>query len=302
MTIDLRARLAEPRILLAPGIYDALTAHLAHLAGAEAVYLSGANIAYTRLARPDIGLVGMEEVAGIIGLVRDRVDIPIVVDADDGFGNALNVVRTVRRFEQAGATAIQIEDQASPRRCGHLAGKTLISPAEMAGKVRAALDARKSEATLIIARTDAIAVEGFESALDRAALYARAGADVLFVEAPESEAQMQAIRTRLPGVALLANMVEGGRTPIKTTAALQDLGFNIAIFPGGTVRALAHHLQGYFASLLEAGTTAPYRDRMLDFDGLNAVIGTPGTLAQGKSYDRETMEAWIRTQPTGAAE
>ncbi|MDQ4061996.1 MAG: isocitrate lyase/PEP mutase family protein, partial [Pseudomonadota bacterium] len=158
---SLKTRLQEPRILLAPGIFDALSALLAENAGAEALYLSGASIAYTRLARPDIGLVSMTEVAETIALIRDRVAVPLIVDADNGFGNALNVERTVRAFERAGANAVQLEDQAYPKRCGHLSGKVLIPAAEMAGKIKAALDARASAETLVVARTDAIAVEGF---------------------------------------------------------------------------------------------------------------------------------------------
>ncbi len=235
---SLRQRLADERILLAPGVFDALTALIAGQAGAEAVYLSGASIAYTRFGRPDIGLVSMTEVAETVAAIRDRVALPLIVDADTGFGNALNVQRTVRLFERAGASAMQLEDQTLPKRCGHLAGKTLVPAAEMRGKIRAALDARASEETLIIARTDAIAVEGIEAALDRAESYAEAGADVLFVEAPESAAQIDAIMARLRGKApLMANMVEGGRTPVMPADELQRLGYSLVIFPGGAVRA-----------------------------------------------------------------
>ena len=176
----LAKRFSATPIVVAPGVYDALTAMIATDTGAEALYLSGAAIAYTRLGRPDIGLVGMSEVAEVIALVRDRVATPLIVDADTGYGNALNVQRTVRLFEQAGATAIQLEDQSFPKRCGHLAEKRLIPAAEMAGKIKAAVDARRSADTLIIARTDAIAVEGFEAAIERARLYAEAGAGMLF--------------------------------------------------------------------------------------------------------------------------
>src|SRR5512143_2782194 len=166
----LRSRLAAPPILVAPGVYDALTAHLAERAGFSAVYVSGAAIAYTRLGRPDIGLVAMSEVADTVALIRDRVRSHLIVDADTGYGNALNVERTVRMFERAGANAIQIEDQAFPKRCGHLDDKALIPAPEMAGKIKAAVDARVSRDTLIIARTDAVAVEGFDQAIERAAL------------------------------------------------------------------------------------------------------------------------------------
>src|ERR1041384_4271126 len=177
MTDALRARLARPPILIAPGIYDPLTALIAEQAGFEALYVSGAAIAYTRLGRPDIGLVSMDEVAATVALIADRVDAHLVVDADTGYGNALNVARTMREFERAGATAIQLEDQDFPKRCGHLDGKALVSAAEMSGKIRAAVDARRSPDTLIVARTDAVAVEGVEQALERAAMYREAGAD-----------------------------------------------------------------------------------------------------------------------------
>ena len=191
--MTLKAQLNQGPIVLAPGIYDALSASLAAQAGAKALYLSGAGIAYTRLGRPDIGLVTMTEVAETLSLVRDRIDTPVIVDADNGHGNALNMQRTMRVFERAGANALQIEDQSYPKRCGHLSEKNLITTSEMTGKIHAAVDARHSEDTLIIARTDAIAVEGFSAAIDRAAQYAEAGADVLFVEAPASHEQLSAI-------------------------------------------------------------------------------------------------------------
>jgi len=273
-------------VVVAPGVYDALTASLATAAGFGALYLSGAAIAYTRLGRPDIGLVSVTEVAETIALVRDRVGTLLIVDADTGWGNALNVQRTVRMFERAGASAIQIEDQALPKRCGHLQDKTVIPAAEMAGKVRAAVDARASQGTLVIARTDAVAVEGLDAALDRARLYAEAGADVLFVEAPRSAAQLGAVVSALGGLRpLLANMVEGGDTPMATAAELGAQGFRLVIFPGGIVRALARTAQDYYGSLAAHGTNAPFSGRMFDFTVLNALIGTPEMLALGKSYE-----------------
>src|SRR5260370_37598560 len=182
-TETLRARLTRKPIVVTPGVYDAFTALMATQAGFATLYVSGAAIAYTRLGRPYIGLVSMSEVAETIALIRDRVDAHLIVDADTGYGNALNVVRTMRTFERSGASAIQLEDQDFPKRCGHLDGKGLISADEMTGKIKAALDARQSNETLVIARTDPVAVEGFERAIERAALYREAGADMLFVEA-----------------------------------------------------------------------------------------------------------------------
>jgi 2-methylisocitrate lyase-like PEP mutase family enzyme len=286
MSISLRTRLAQKPILLAPGVYDALTASLATDAGAEAVYLSGAAIAYTRLGRPDIGLVSMTEVADTITLIRDRVTTPMIVDADNGHGNALNVQRTVRLFERAGASALQIEDQSYPKRCGHLADKQLIPASEMAGKIKAAVDARADRETLIIARTDAIAVEGFQPAIDRAKLYAEAGADVLFVEAPGSQAELSSVTRALGGgLPLMANMVEGGKTPILSAQQLETIGFALVIFPGGIVRAIARTALDFYATLARDGSSAAFRNQMYDFDALNAAIGTPEMLALGKSYE-----------------
>ncbi len=286
MTPLLKARFGQSQIVLAPGVYDALTASLATDAGFEALYVSGASIAYTRLGRPDIGLVSMAEVAETITMIRDRVATPLIVDADTGYGNALNMQRTMRLFERAGANALQIEDQSFPKRCGHLADKGVIPIAEMVGKIKAATDARACDETLVIARTDAIAVEGFDKALDRARAYAEAGADMLFVEAPGSADELGRVVAGLKGtLPLMANMVEGGRTPIKSVTALEELGFALVIFPGGIVRALARAAQDFYASLKANGTTDPFRERMFDFDQLNAVIGTPQMIAAGKAYE-----------------
>ncbi len=285
----LKNMLHAREIVVAPGVYDALVALIAEQAGARALYLSGAAIAYTRFGRPDIGLVSMAEVADTIAALRDRVALPLIVDVDNGFGNALNVQRTVRVCERMGASALQIEDQTLPKRCGHLDGKSLISAAEMSGKIRAAVDARISEDTLIAARTDAIAVEGMEAALDRSELYVEAGADMLFVEAPRTLEEMQQIVERFAGrVPLMANMVEGGKTPMLNAAELEAMGFSLVIFPGGIVRALANAARAYYGSLLATGSNNAFRDRMLDFDGLNAVIGTPDMLETGKKYEDDT--------------
>ena len=284
-TTRLKQRLAEPRVLLAPGVYDALSALIAEQAGFEALYLSGASIAYTRLGRSDIGLTTFSEVEDTLARICERVRLPVIVDADTGFGNALNAQRTVRGFERAGAAMIQLEDQSFPKRCGHLEGKGVIAVAEMCGKLRAALDARRSDDTLILARTDALAVEGFDAALERAERYLACGVDALFIEALRSPEQMDVACQRFaPRVPLLANMVEGGQTPLQSAGELGQRGFRIVIFPGGTTRAVAHTLQGYYASLQQHGSTAPWRERMLDFDGLNATIGTPELLALGKRY------------------
>jgi 2-methylisocitrate lyase-like PEP mutase family enzyme len=282
----LRSRLNRKPIVVAPGVYDAFTALVATQAGFAALYVSGAAIAYTRLGRPDIGLVSMNEVADTLALIRHRVDAHLIVDADTGYGNALNVARTVRTLERMGANAIQLEDQGFPKLCGHLDGKALIPAPEMCGKLRAAVDARHSRETLIVARTDAVAVEGVDAALERAGLYRAAGADVLFVEAPRTRDDLARIVSRLGGnVPLLANMVEGGKTPPLSAAELEAIGFSLVIFPGGIVRALAQTAREYYASLAGHGTTEPFRSRMLDFEGLNNLIGTSEMVALGKRYE-----------------
>ncbi len=282
----LRSRLTRKPIVVAPGVYDAFTALVGAQAGFTALYVSGAAIAYTRLGRPDIGLVSMSEVADAVALIRDRVDAHLIVDADTGYGNALNVVRTIRRFEQAGANAIQLEDQDFPKRCGHLDGKALISADDMCGKIRAAVDARGSRETLVIARTDAVAVEGFERAIERAARYREAGADILFVEAPKTRDDLVRIVSTLDAnLPLMANMVEGGKTPPLSAAELAAIGFALVIFPGGIVRAFGRTASDYYASLAAHGTTEPFRSRMLDFDGLNDLIGTPEMIALGERYE-----------------
>ena len=250
MNPSFKQRLQQPSAVLAPGVFDALTALVAEQAGFEALYLSGASIAYTRLGRSDIGLTTATEVADTLARITERVTIPVIVDADTGFGNALNTQRTVRAFERAGAAMIQLEDQTFPKRCGHLDGKGVIPVGEMVGKLRAALDARSSDQTLILARTDAVAVEGFEAALDRAEAYVDCGVDALFVEAVRSREQMDAVCARFAHrIPLLANMVEGGKTPVQSADLLGEIGYRLVIFPGGTARAVAHTLRRYYGSL-----------------------------------------------------
>lgn len=284
--MNLKDRLNQPEVLLAPGVYDAFSALIAEQAGFEALYLSGASIAYTALGRSDIGLTTATEVAITLARITDRVQVPVIVDADTGFGNALNTQRTVRDFERAGAAMIQLEDQTFPKRCGHLDGKGVVPVAEMEGKLRAALDARHSSNTLILARTDAVAVEGFEAALHRAERYLACGVDALFIEAVRTPEHMdiacQQFAHRVP---MLANMVEGGKTPVQGADALGHRGYKIVIFPGGTARAVASTLQRYYASLHQHQTTLPWQHQMLDFDGLNAVIGTPELLTRGQQYE-----------------
>ncbi|SAI21169.1 isocitrate lyase family enzyme [Bordetella ansorpii] len=283
--ISLRERLAGNQAVLAPGVYDALTALIAEQAGFDALYLSGGAVAYSQLGRSDVGLTTATETADVLQRITDRVSLPIIVDGDTGYGNALNTQRTVRLFERAGASMIQLEDQTFPKRCGHLENKSLVSTAEMCGKLRAALDARHSPDTLVLARTDAVAVEGLEAARERAEAYLACGVDALFIEAVNSTADMDTVckqfASRTP---LLANMVEGGKTPVRSARELSERGYRIVIFPGGTARFVSRQLQHYFGSLKEHGTTEPMWPEMNDFNALNGLIGTPELLELSRKY------------------
>ena len=282
----LRARLARPPILIAPGVYDPLTALIAEQTGFEALYVSGAAIAYTRLGRPDIGLVSMSEVVETVALIRDRVRAHLVVDADTGYGNALNVERAVRLLERAGANAIQIEDQDFPKRCGHLDDKALIPAAEMAGKIKAAIDAR----TLVRDADHRPHRRGRGRRLRARARSRRALSrgwrrHAVHRSAAPARRTRPHRRARDKATPLMANMVEGGKTPMLAASELETLGFAFVIFPGAIVRALAKAAEEFYGSLKAHGSTEPFRPRMFDFDALNRLIGTPDMLARGKQYE-----------------
>jgi len=288
----LRAALKNNAPVIAPGVYDALTALLVEQAGFQCAYVSGASVSFTKLGRPDLGLTSMNEVAETIGNMRERCDIPLVVDADTGFGNALNVKRTVTLFERMGASGIQLEDQTLPKRCGHLSGKTLVSVNEMTGKLHAALDARTDADTMIVARTDAMAVEGIDAALDRADAYIEAGADMLFVEAPADEEQLRQVSDRLAAkVPLLVNMVEGGRTPLMPAGQLGDLGFSLIIYPGAMVRVIAKAATDYLNVLNTDGTTLNMLDNMFDFSQIMELVGLSDMVADGQKYSDDIKSA-----------
>ncbi|MCB8889051.1 isocitrate lyase/PEP mutase family protein [Vreelandella malpeensis] len=283
---NLKGYLQDPSIVVAPGVYDALGASLAEQAGFDTVYLSGASLAYTQLGRPDIGLLSITEITSAMSHIRERTNLSVVVDCDTGFGNAMNVMRSVNFLERAGANAIQLEDQTYPKRCGHLRGKTLVSQGEMVGKLKAALDARESENTLIIGRTDAVAVEGTDRALDRAQAYHEAGVDMLFIEGIRTDEDIEKIMARFKGkVPIMANMVEGGDTPLQNAQALEALGFSLVIFPGALVRAFTHMASRFFATLKQEGSTDAFREQMLDFKQLNDYLGTQALLELGQQYD-----------------
>lgn len=268
----LRQRLSTGSILVAPGAYDALFASLVARAGFEAVYLTGSGVSYSTLAAPDIGLVTADGMAAKVRELTAAVDIPVIADGDTGYGDEGNIARTVREFERGGAAAIQIEDQVAPKRCGHYAGKQVVDVAEMRARLSAALDARNDPSFVIIARTDAASVTGFDDALERAAAYAETGADVIFVEAPTSREQLAAIPSAVV-VPAMANMVEGGRTPITSAAELEAMGFRLVIYPNAITRAVAWSAVDLLGVLRREGSTTAYRDRMLSFAQLTDLVG-----------------------------
>lgn len=286
-------RLKQKPALIMPGVYDALGAHLVERAGFEAAFVTGAGVAYAKLGRPDIGLVSVAELADTVGHIRERVRIPLLVDIDTGFGNAVNAARTVRLLAQRGANAVQIEDQTFPKRCGHLKGKGVIPAAEMVGKLKSVLDHRPSADLLVVARTDAIAVEGFEPALARAEAYLEAGADVLFIEAPRSRAEFAKIGRRFgKRVPLVANMVEGGQSPIADAADLTSLDFAIALYPGAIARAAIKAAEEVLAVLKRDGSTKAFAARMHTLKSLNTVLGTDILLAEAAKYDPSIAAAF----------
>jgi 2-methylisocitrate lyase-like PEP mutase family enzyme len=227
--MSFKQKLQQKRAILVPGAPNALAARVITDLGFEAIYVTGAGVTNMSLGLPDLSFVDLTQIVQHTMAIRNVTDLPLVVDADTGFGNAVNVAHTVRMLERAGASAVQIEDQKMPKRCGHFAGKELVAPHEMSAKVKAAVDARRSDELLIIARTDARATEGFQAALDRAALYVEAGADVIFIEAPESEEEVRRIPASLP-VPQLLNLVVGGRTPIFGQAELAEIGFAMVLY------------------------------------------------------------------------
>lgn len=262
------------RPMLLPGAPNALAARVVEEAGFSAVYVTGAGVTNTFLGMPDHGLLSLDELCAHVEAMADAVDIPLVVDADTGFGNALNVQRSVRRLERAGAAAVQLEDQVSPKKCGHFSGKEVVSLSEMVGKVHAAVDARGDDDLVVVARTDARATEGLDAACERAAAYLEAGADMIFVEAPESPEEMRHITTQVPGLHI-ANMVEGGRTPLMSRSALADLGFTVALYANATMRGAVVGMRDVLAHLSKNGDTREAADLMISWSDRQALVRKP---------------------------
>jgi 2-methylisocitrate lyase-like PEP mutase family enzyme len=259
----LRQLLAKGPMVAAPGCFDCITARLVEVSGFPAVYITGSGVSMSALGAPDVGALSFGEILDRVRRICDAVEIPVVADADTGYGGPLNVIRTMREFERAGVSAIQIEDQEWPKKCGHEPGRRIVPAREMEGRIKAAKDAQRDSDTIVIARTDARTDHGLEAALERMERYREAGADVLFVESPQSEEEMAAITPRLKAPTL-ANMVEGGRTPILPAARLEALGFRIAIYPNSLTRLIGRVGQDLLAALKTHGTTAPMANQMLD--------------------------------------
>jgi carboxyvinyl-carboxyphosphonate phosphorylmutase len=270
----LRELLAGPGPLVAPGAYDALSARLVEQAGFGAVYMTGFGTTAALLGRPDVGLLSGSEMVDNARRIVAAVDVPVIADADTGYGNALNVLRTVQLYEQAGVAAVQLEDQVMPKKCGHMSGKALIGSGEMVGKIRAAVEARRDPDLLVIARTDAVAVLGLDEAITRAKAFADAGADLLFVEAPTSEDDIATVAAELRGVApLVFNWAEGGRTPPLPLDRIAELGFALVIFPIGTLLAATAGIRALLGTLRRDGV--PSLEGLPTFGEFTDLVGLP---------------------------
>jgi 2-methylisocitrate lyase-like PEP mutase family enzyme len=279
----LKTLLLRNKLLVAPGCFDGLSARLVEEAGFEAAYLSGGAVARS-MGLPDIGLVTMSEAIERAVQAVSTIKIPIIADADTGYGNAVNLVRTVREFERAGVAAIHIEDQITPKRCGHLEGKEVVPLAEIEQKIAAALATRTDPDFCIIARTDARAVNGMDDAIARAQAFAKLGVDAIFVEAPQSEEELEEIPRRLPGVPLLVNVFKGGKTPMLPMERLEKMGYRIAIYPSETQRAAIHAMRNALSTLKREGTTESIDDRLTTFKERDRVVGLDDWQKIEKSY------------------
>ena len=265
-TARLHSLVAAPEIVVAPGAFDCITARLVDKAGFPAVYITGSGVSMSALGAPDVGLMSYGEIFDRVQRIADVVSIPVIADADTGYGGPLNIIRTVRDFERAGVSAVQIEDQAWPKKCGHEPGRQIVQVAEMVGRIKAAVDAR-TDGIAIVARTDARSTEGLDAAIERAHRYGEAGADILFLESPESEDELKTLNRQLEKPTM-ANMVEGGRTPVLPYPKLQQIGFSLAIFPNSLTRLLGNTGAALMAELKNTGTTAGMAESMLDHKGL----------------------------------
>ncbi len=275
VTTRLRALLAKPECIVAPGVADALAARLVALAGFDVVYMTGFGTGLTRLGVPDVGLLTATEMIDNAGRIVDASGLPVVADADTGYGNAINTRRTVRDYEKAGVAGVHIEDQTWPKRCGHLAGKAVIPTGEMVAKIKAACDARHDSDFVVIARTDAIAVEGLDAALERGERYREAGADVLFIEAPVGREQVDRVAQHFKGVPLLYNVAASGKSPDLPADELGKLGFRIALYPNWVLLAAIPAMQNLLAELKRTGSIAHMRNKVATFKEFTDIAGLP---------------------------
>lgn len=281
----LRSMLKEKKLIMAPGAYDGITARLVEEAGFPAIYITGAGVASTRLGMPDIGLITMPEMVDVAKNITACTTLPVICDIDTGYGNALNLMRSIREFKNTGVAAVQIEDQITPKRCGHTGGKQLVSKEEMVKKIKAAVVERGESDLVLIARTDAIQVNGFEDALDRAKAYAAAGADVLFVEAPKTVEQMKRVTAELKGTPLLINLVErGGDTPCLPAGELEAMGFSIAIYPVTCWVTAIKAIRANLKVLKEQGSTDSCADTMASFKEMFDLVERPKFVELEKTY------------------
>lgn len=284
----LQVALNKPGVLKAPGVFNGLSTRLVEQADFDLGFVSGAGIAFSSFGIPDIGLVSMSEVATNIRMIREISELPLIVDIDTGFGNAINTQRTVKVLEQAGATAMQMEDQVMPKRCGHMKGKQVVHPNEMIGKIHAFVDAREHQDTLLIARTDALAVNGFDDAMERAHQYLTAGADMLFIEAPQTLEQMQIIGAEFGDkVPLIHNLVEGGKSPVPSANELTDLSYKIALYPVALLHAFVPKAQALLKHIQATGDTGSFTQTLINLNEMNSILGADALLAEGKKYGSE---------------
>jgi carboxyvinyl-carboxyphosphonate phosphorylmutase len=279
----LRQLLSQKEILVAPGAHDVLTAKIIAKTGFKAVYFTGYGQAASHLGSPDVGLLTMTEMVARVRSFVSAVDVPVIADGDTGFGNVVNVMRTVREYEAAGAAAIQLEDQVAPKKCGHMTGRQVVPMEEMVGKIKAAVDAREDKDFVIIARTDSRTTMGIEEAIRRGKAYEEAGADVLFIESPENVEEMKLITSSFK-VPVLANMVEGGRTPNLPVNELQALGYDLVIFPTASTYVTTRAMLDLMNDLKKSGTTAGMVDKMVPFAQFNDLIGLPAIRETENKY------------------
>jgi carboxyvinyl-carboxyphosphonate phosphorylmutase len=288
-TTLLKKLILDKEILIMPAAYDAVSAIIIEQAGFKATTISGYATSASMLGKPDLSLLTLTEMVNQTRNICEAVNIPVLVDGDTGHGNVLNVIRTVKELEKAGAAGLFIEDQSFPKRCGHLEGKTVIPTGEMVAKIKAAVDAREDADFVIQARTDALATHGLDEAIDRANIYKEAGADLLFVEAPTSEEEIIRINKEVNGPTV-AIQGEGGKTPLTTAKALEKIGFNVVVYPGSAMYAAAWAIQNVMKELKNNGTTKGYMDRMYHFHDFNKLMGVENFLEKESSYLKSLLE------------